>query len=227
MLALVTAGPTQEPIDAVRYLGNRSSGRMGIAIAEALAARGHAVELLLGPVSAPIDEEPARGIAIHRFRTTADLAALLARRWPSADLLVMAAAVADFRPAGGPLPAKLERGARLLLELEPTPDLLATCAATRRPGQTLVGFALEERARLVERALAKLRRKGADAIVANPLETMDAPTIDGTLLLSDGSTFRHPDAGTGGGVPKPLFAAWLAERLDALVGARGASAGTT
>jgi phosphopantothenoylcysteine decarboxylase/phosphopantothenate--cysteine ligase len=227
MLALVTAGPTHEPIDTVRYLGNRSSGRMGIAIAESLAARGHRVELLLGPVATPPDDRSLRAMTIRPFRTTADLAALLHDRWPKADLLVMAAAVADFRPAGGACPGKLERGARLLLELEPTPDLLAACAATRRPGQTLVGFALEESARLGERALAKLRRKGIDAIVANPLETMDAPTIDGTLLLSDGSTLRHPDAVAGCGVAKPLFAVWLAERLEALVDARGASAGTT
>ena len=205
--ALVTAGPTEEPIDSVRFLGNRSSGRMGVAIADALAARGFAVTLALGPIRtelpAGLRDHPQ--VRVERFRTSRDLEALLVRELPSADLVVMAAAVADFSPKTEGV-GKLRRGdAGLTLELESVPDLLALTRSLRKPGARVVGFALEPRERLERSAREKLERKDLAGIVANPLETMDAPDIDGTLFLRDG-TVRSP----GGPLAKEAFAAWLA-----------------
>lgn len=205
--ALVTAGPTEEPIDSVRFLGNRSSGRMGLAIADALAARGFAVTLAVGPIRtelpAGLRDHPQ--VRVERFRTSRELEALLVRELPAADLVVMAAAVADFRPkvAGD---GKLRRGdAGLTLELESVPDLLASTSRHRKPGARVIGFALEPRERLERSAKEKLERKDLAGIVANPLETMDAPDIEGTLFLRDG-TARSP----GGRLSKEAFAAWLA-----------------
>jgi phosphopantothenoylcysteine decarboxylase/phosphopantothenate--cysteine ligase len=206
---LITAGPTHEPIDDVRFIGNRSSGRLGVALAEEADLRGWAVTLLLGPVA--LRPERPR-VAVRPFRSTADLQALLAEEFPRCDTLVMAAAVADFRPRGGPGAGKIRRGdAGLTLELESTPDLLAGCAASKRPGQLVIGFALEPADRLLQSARDKARRKGADAIVANPLETMDSDRIDATLVTAEG-----PAATTGGPIAKAAFAGWLLDRLGAL-----------
>jgi phosphopantothenoylcysteine decarboxylase/phosphopantothenate--cysteine ligase len=202
---LVTAGPTHEPIDAVRYIGNRSSGRMGIAIAEAGARRGHAVTLLLGP--SPLRPQSGLAIALRRFETAADLEALLAEEWPSHDVVVMAAAVADFR-AAGLVAGKIERGGPIALRLEPTPDLLAGLAASARPGQILVGFALEPSERLAAAARAKLERKGVHAIVANALETMEADRVTAELHLRGGSAVAAPPD-----LDKAEFAEWLLDRL--------------
>ncbi len=211
---LITAGPTHEPIDAVRYIANRSSGRMGIAIAEAAARRGHLTTLLLGPSHLSHDQSPNTSqTTVVRFQTTADLQLLLTQHWPYHDVLIMAAAVADYRPA--PTSAdeshagKLRRtGKRISLELEPTPDLLAHLAETTRPGQTVIGFALEPTGRLMASAADKLKRKSLHAIVANPLETMDAETVTATLLLRDGHTLTPPPT-----LPKKDFADWLLEQL--------------
>ena len=208
---LITAGPTHEPIDAVRYLGNRSSGRLGVALADEACRRGAAVTLLLGPTHlAPA--EP--GVRTLRFRTVADLERLLMEHFPSCGTLIQAAAVADYRPAAGAAGAheKLRRENRgLRLDLEPTPDLLAWCSSVRRPGQRLIGFALEPADRLRESALNKLRRKGADAVVANTLQTMESPTIEAEVFLRAGGSWR-----TDGAMPKEAFAAWLLDRLATL-----------
>jgi phosphopantothenoylcysteine decarboxylase/phosphopantothenate--cysteine ligase len=205
---LVTAGPTHEPIDTVRYIGNRSSGQMGVALAQAAARAGCATTLLLGPTSlTPSDTS----IRVRRFRTAADLQALLKTEFPQCDALIMAAAVGDYRPrvSGRQLSAKLPRtGAGLILRLEATPDLVAGVAARRRPGQFVVGFALEPRATLAARARKKLGRKGLDLIVANPLETMDAPDIRAVVIGPAGVVMR-----TTGRVSKAVFA----RRLIALV----------
>jgi len=208
---LVTAGPTREPIDAVRFIGNRSSGRLGIALAQAAHQQGHHVTLLLGPVcDAPASQETLR---IERFQTTAELDALLHAHLPDCDALVMAAAVADYRPAQlheGKLERAGDANARLTLDLEPTPDLLAQCAKRKRPDQKLVAFALEEPEHLDERAAAKLHRKGADAIVANPIRTMEADRIAPTWLTAAGA--RQ----TPGEMSKADFAPWLLARLAQL-----------
>lgn len=218
---LVTAGPTHEPIDAVRYIGNRSSGRMGIAIASAAVLAGCPTTLALGPVPMSDREIDAvfppttSGAGPHqlcRFRTADDLRTLLAELAPAADILIMAAAVADFRPRSRLLDRKIERGAALTLELEPVPDLLAEVASRRREGQTLVGFALEEPTRVEERARTKLDRKGLDAIVANPLETMESAGVAAQLFLAEGPSLpprveRPP--GWPAPVTKEAFATWL------------------
>ncbi|MEM7227956.1 MAG: phosphopantothenoylcysteine decarboxylase [Planctomycetota bacterium] len=205
---LITAGPTQEPIDAVRYLGNRSSGRLGIALADEAASRGHRVTLLLGPTG----RMPSHtDICIERFRTTHDLATLLDTHAPNHDLIIMAAAVADFRPAAAEPDTKMRRQDGLTLHLEPTEDLLARLGSTREPAQCLIGFALEPRNRLLESAREKLERKNIDAIVANPLETMDAESISATLIRRNGGTVQAPSD-----LSKADFAGWLLDQVAEL-----------
>ncbi|MEO0482195.1 MAG: phosphopantothenoylcysteine decarboxylase [Planctomycetota bacterium] len=187
---LITAGPTQEPVDAVRFLGNRSSGRLGVDLAAAAARRGWSARLLLGRgASVSPDVLDQDWVSIERFGSTSDLAQLLDRHFPSTDVLVMAAAVADYRPVieDGDLETKLRRVAdRLVIECEPTPDLLAGLGARKRDDQLLVGFALEPEAQLEASGRRKLERKNADLIVANPLETMDSPDIRATLIAREG-----------------------------------------
>ena len=206
---LITAGPTREGLDAVRFLSNRSSGRMGHALAMTAVERGHPTTLLLGPVdSAP---PQLKKLQIYRFETTAQLQALLEQHLPDAGLLLMAAAVADFIPR--PLAAASLKASRhdgpTTLHLDPAPDLLQAMAAQRTAGQVLVGFALEAKDGLLEQAAAKLKRKHIDAIVANPLDTMHATDIEGTLVLADGRT-RRPD----GRMAKEAFAQWLWDQLE-------------
>lgn len=184
MHILITAGPTREPIDGVRYLSNRSSGRMGIAIAQAAIEAGHEVTLLLGPVGpVRLHEE----ILVQHFQTCDELQSLLTEHWPAHDLLIMAAAVADYRPAQWH-DGKIERGKAMMLHLIPTPDLVKQAAETRRSNQRVVAFALENSELLEQRAAEKLKRKGVDAIVANPLETMDAPDVTATWITAQGQT---------------------------------------
>jgi phosphopantothenoylcysteine decarboxylase / phosphopantothenate---cysteine ligase len=159
---LVTAGGTREPIDPVRFIGNRSSGRMGIALAAAAAKRGAEVTLIAANVSLPA---PA-GVRRIDVETAAELAAAAEREFAETHVLLMAAAPADFR-AAAPAAGKLKRAGSLELSLEPTEDILASLAARRREGQTVIGFAAEHGGEAVERAREKLRRKGADLIVLN------------------------------------------------------------
>ena len=181
---VVTAGGTAEPIDPVRFISNRSSGRMGVAVAEAALDRGARVTLIAGTVSVAL---PDRAAVIHAGSTAQMRAALLVATGTADpgsratfDALVMAAAVADFRPTR-PAETKLTRGEGLTLELEPTPDLLAevgrivhgrdaTGAPTRQahdPAPVLVGFAAETGS--LDRAAEKLKRKGVDLLVANDI----------------------------------------------------------
>jgi phosphopantothenoylcysteine decarboxylase/phosphopantothenate--cysteine ligase len=216
---LITAGPTHEPIDSVRFLGNRSSGTLGSELADAAARAGWHVTLLMGPAPAAPSEP---GVRLLRFVSTADLQALLDEHFPSCHVLVMAAAVADYRPvrpAGAQAPeGKIRRGeGRLTLELESTPDLLARCAAARAPGQLLVGFALEPADRLMASAAEKLQRKRIDAIVANPLRTMDAPDIEATFVRADGVSRSTP-----GAISKRDFAPWLLAQVNDLLLSRAA-----
>ncbi len=204
---LISAGPTHEPIDAVRYIANRSSGRTGLAFAAAAIRRRLPTTLLLGPTHL----HPPQGSHLRtiRFQTTADLQDLLTARWPEHDLLIMAAAVADYRPAGPAETGKLHRGAGpLSLALEPTPDLLAGLSAITRPGQTRIGFALGPADGLLEGARKKLADKDLDAIIANPLETIGAEQITATLVLRDGKVLTPPAA-----ITKDDFADWVFDRF--------------
>lgn len=204
---LITAGPTHEPIDSVRYLANRSSGKMGVALAEASSARGWTTTLLLGPSA--LRPATSSSLTVERFRTTSDLQQLLREHWPRHDWLIMAAAVADYRPKHPSTETKLRRtSSDLTLELEPTPDLLAELAATSRPDQRRIGFALEPADELIQRAEAKLARKHLDAIVANPIETMDSDRITAHLLFADGSRVA-----TEGSLSKAEGAEWVIERI--------------
>jgi phosphopantothenoylcysteine decarboxylase/phosphopantothenate--cysteine ligase len=159
---LVTAGGTREPIDPVRFIGNRSSGRMGIAIAAAAAKRGATVTLIAANVALP---SPA-GVRRIDVETTADLQRATAAEFPASQVLLMAAAPADFRPEAA-AEGKLTREGAIDLHLRPTEDILAGLVAGRAPGQTIVGFAAEHGGDAVGRARAKLTRKGADLIVLN------------------------------------------------------------
>ena len=201
---LVSSGPTWEPIDAVRYLGNRSSGRIGVEIARAAAQLGHPVTLLRGPGT--VDPTPHPQITTVRFQSASDLDRELRDHWPGHALLFMAAAVADFKPRSTLEPQeKIRREVGpMTLELDPVPDLLAGLAGVAHPG-TRIGFALEPAAELEARARSKMAKKSLHAIVANPLETMESDEIDGTLLLPDESSLRPP----GGRMDKGRFADWL------------------
>lgn len=167
---LITAGGTREPIDSVRFIGNGSSGRMGVALAEAARARGAEVTMVAANVSLP---RPA-GVTWHEVETAAQLAEACEREFAACDVLLMAAAVADFRPTE-PANGKLKKAGRqhLRLELEATPDVLRTLAAQRRPGQRLVGFAAEHGSGAIEYGRGKLREKGLDAVVVNDISRPD------------------------------------------------------
>lgn len=161
---LVTAGGTREPIDAVRYVGNRSSGRMGAALAAEAARRGADVTL----VGANLAVEPPDGVRLIEVTTAAELEQATRSEFAAADILLMTAAVADFRPAEA-ADGKIKKGDRddLTVRLEPTTDVLAAVAAQRRDGQTLVGFAAEHGAGALDNARGKLERKQLDAVVLN------------------------------------------------------------
>jgi phosphopantothenoylcysteine decarboxylase/phosphopantothenate--cysteine ligase len=165
---LVTAGGTREPVDPVRFLGNRSSGKQGHALADEAVARGAEVVLVTAA-----DRPAGAGVEVVRVDTAAEMEAAVLARSDDADVVLMAAAVADFRPRT-PAPAKLRRAEGLTeLALEPTPDVLAALTARRRPGQTLVGFAAEW-GDPRPGAAAKLRDKGLDLVVANDVSAPGA-----------------------------------------------------
>jgi len=180
---LVTAGPTQEPIDPVRFIGNRSSGKMGIAIAAVAAARGAAVTLMLGPGTAA----PPPNVDVVRTRTAEDMREAVLSRFDEAAAVVMAAAVADFRPkVVAEAKLKKDQGAPEIL-LEPTPDILRELA-DRKTDQILVGFAAET-SEVEAQGRAKLRSKGLDLLVANLVGRegtgFDSDTNDATILAAD------------------------------------------
>jgi phosphopantothenoylcysteine decarboxylase/phosphopantothenate--cysteine ligase len=163
---LVTAGPTREPIDPIRFVSNRSSGKMGYALAAAARDRGAQVTLLSGPVELA---EPA-GVRVERFETADELHALLVREFPECDVLVMAAAVADFQPEASE--TRLHRSAgEQLVRLRPGRDVLASLRPLKR-SQTVVAFAAETED-LESRGRQKLEAKGADLIVVNDVGRRD------------------------------------------------------
>ncbi len=163
---LITAGPTHEPIDPVRFIGNSSSGLMGIEIAKNFAERGAEVTLVLGPTHLEIHHP---NIQVHRINTAEEMYQACIKQFPDSDIAVMSAAVADFSPkhkAGNKI--KKEAGLNVI-ELEPTKDILAELGKRKKQNQVLVGFALETDNEL-ENAQSKLARKNLDLIVLNSLK---------------------------------------------------------
>ena len=185
---MVSAGRTEEPLDPVRVITNRSSGRMGVALAEAARDRGAEVALVAGAMSV----EPPAGVRVVAVSTAAEMERAVLAEARKADLVVMAAAVADYRPARRE-PGKIKRGAEpMTLELEPNPDILARAAAARRPGQVFVGFALEM-APGMRRAREKLAAKRLDLVVLNdPREAIGRETNRVTLVEARASR-RFPE----------------------------------
>jgi phosphopantothenoylcysteine decarboxylase / phosphopantothenate---cysteine ligase len=183
---LVTAGPTHEPIDPVRFIGNRSSGTMGVAVAAEAARRGADVTLVLGPGTVA----PPAGVDVVRVETADDMHATVIARAPDADVVVMAAAVADFRPKSvADVKLKKESGVPEIV-LEPTPDIIAELGERERPGQIIVGFAAET-GDAEAAGTEKLRRKHLDLLVANVVGRdgtgFGAPTNDAAIIGPTGT----------------------------------------
>ena len=184
---LVTAGGTREPIDAVRFVGNRSSGRMGFALAAAAADRGAAVTVVAANVELARDPR----VRYLDVESGAELEAACTGAFPACDVLLMAAAVADFRPTA-PAPGKLKKSGRaeLVVAMEPTPDILTGLAAARAPGQTLVGFAAETGPGALAYGREKRERKGLDAVVVNDVGAagigFDSPENEVTVVTAEG-----------------------------------------
>ena len=168
--ALVSAGPTYEPIDPVRFVGNHSSGKMGVAIARELAQRGADVTLVLGPVNSPFD---LTGLKVERVHTAKEMFDACTRSFPGSDITVMAAAVADYTPSevsGEKIKKKEDQWS---LSFSKTTDILQSLGGKKKDGQVLVGFALETNNEKVN-ALGKLKAKNADIIVLNSLQDKGA-----------------------------------------------------
>jgi phosphopantothenoylcysteine decarboxylase/phosphopantothenate--cysteine ligase len=214
---LVTAGGTREPIDSVRYVGNRSSGRMGIALAAEAARRGAEVTL----IGANLAVDPPPGVRLLAVATAAELEQAARTEFATCDVLLMAAAVADFRPADAS-EGKIKKSGRegLALQLEPTTDVLAALSAERRDGQTLVGFAAEHGEGGLAHARGKLERKGLDAVVLNdvsdPTIGFDSGDNEVTILTRDGD---HPVARA----PKSSVAVAILDRVESLRNAKEAA----
>jgi phosphopantothenoylcysteine decarboxylase / phosphopantothenate---cysteine ligase len=215
---LVTAGGTREPIDSVRFLGNSSSGRMGLALAEAALARGAEVTL----VAANVTLATSGAIARRDVVTAAELQQACQEEFAASDVLLMAAAVADFRPVA-PQQGKIKKAGHkgLVLELEATTDVLAMLAGQRREGQTLVGFAAEHGEQAVELARAKLADKRVDAVVVNDISRedigFDADANEVTILSANGSANGPIGVARA---PKPDVAEAILDAVWRLRGAR-------
>jgi phosphopantothenoylcysteine decarboxylase/phosphopantothenate--cysteine ligase len=180
-IVLVTAGGTQEALDPVRYLGNRSSGKMGYAVAEAAQSRGAKVVLITGPTAL----HPPTHCEVLKVITAGEMREAVLKRLAEATLVIKAAAVADYRPVQVSA-EKLKRTGPLTVELAPTEDILAEVVRRRRPGQLIVGFAAETNDRMAN-GRAKLAAKGADAIVVNQVGDgvgIEADTNAATFLTA-------------------------------------------
>jgi phosphopantothenoylcysteine decarboxylase/phosphopantothenate--cysteine ligase len=208
---VVSAGGTREPLDAVRYVGNRSSGRMGVALAAEARRRGAAVTLLGAnlAVQAPV------GVDVVETPTAADLEREALARAAEADVVIMAAAVADYRPAAAHAAKRPKDRNAWTVELEPTADVLAELGERRAPGQVLVGFAADQGDRGLERARAKLTNKKADLFVFNDVGRadigFDASDNEVTLLTAGGER-------TVAKAPKEEVAGVILDEVERLLG---------
>ena len=190
---LVTAGPTYEKIDSVRFIGNYSSGKMGFALAEALAEAGAEVELVTGPTHLNATHQR---INVHRVESAREMYAAATRLFPQCNGAILSAAVADYRPAEqADHKLKKQGDEGMTLTLVQNPDILATLGTMKQPGQRLVGFALETDNEL-QNAEGKLKRKNLDYIVMNSLRDAGAgfgvDTNKVTILGADGSRMESP-----------------------------------
>lgn len=215
---LITAGGTREPVDPVRALTNRSSGKMGFAIAAEAARRGASVVLVAGPSAQPT---PA-GVRRVDVETALEMRAAVLAEWPSARIVVMAAAVADFRPAD-PAPRKIKKedlpdGAAPSIALVRNPDILAEISALPREGRVVVGFAAESHD-VLEAARRKIARKGCDLLVANDVSREDSGFESDrnavAFVWPDGASEELPL------LPKPEVAARIWDRIEKRRGASG------
>jgi phosphopantothenoylcysteine decarboxylase / phosphopantothenate---cysteine ligase len=190
--ALVSAGPTYEPIDPVRYIGNHSSGKMGIALAEELAARGAMVDLVLGPSSIGLQHS---NIMVHKITTAAEMYAECVRLFDKADIAIMSAAVADYTPVAASKEKIKKTGDTMVVELKKTKDILHALGQQKKEHQLLVGFALET-THEKEYAQSKLKKKDADMIVLNSLNDEGAgfgyDTNKITIFEKDGKELSYP-----------------------------------
>lgn len=187
MRVLITAGPTRQPIDDVRFLSNRSSGKMGAAMARVFRDAGWDITLLLGPVDSNVEASIGQGVRVRRFETVGELQSLLAEEFPQCDVLAMAAAVGDFQPVKSR--GKLSRSAGPIdLHLEPTTDVLAGLTATKRNDQFVITFAVQTgpRETIEAKARKKLAAKGADVVLLNTPAAMGEQESDACLLSPDG-----------------------------------------
>lgn len=183
MKILITAGPTREYLDTVRFISNASSGRMGYAIAKRALRAGHEVTLLVGPISI----DPPAGCEVVPFVSVSQLKDELHKRFDFCDVLVMAAAVGDFRPKKVH-PTKLARSAGpITITLIPTKDVLAGIAANKRPGQIVVSFAVEDgpQDEIETKARTELIKKHADYVVVNTPDAMAADKSRACILSAD------------------------------------------
>lgn len=191
--ALVTAGPTYEEIDPVRFIGNRSSGKMGLAIAETLVSRGAQVALILGPNHLNIKPHP--NLEVRSVQSAAEMAEIAKELWPQCQVAVLAAAVADYTPIERANQKIKKSDSGLHIELKRTEDIAAALGASKRPGQISVGFALETENE-VEHAKQKILKKNLDFIVLNSLNDPGAgfqhDTNKITILTASGDKMSFP-----------------------------------
>jgi|SRR5579863_346756 len=205
--ALVTAGPTHEPFDPVRFIGNQSTGKMGIAIARELAQRGAQVELILGPTSIEVDEPRIR---VSHVQSASDMYDACLKLFPSVEIAVMTAAVADYTPVSFSSEKIKKNSETFTLELARTKDILHALGELKKPGQVLVGFALEN-ADEASYARKKLKSKNADMIVLNSLNDAGAgfgfDTNQVTIFENSGEEIPY------GQKPKQLVAKDIVDRI--------------
>ena len=211
---LVTAGGTREPIDAVRFIGNRSSGKMGLALARAAFARGAQVDLIQANVDLPVPP----GVRQTQTPTAAEMHAAVMHRLADTDVLVMAAAVADYRAAKGPHSGKISKArGDLAIDLEPTTDILGD-VSSHREGQFLVGFAAEHGSESLGRAREKMERKQLDMIVFNDISRPDIgfdSDYNEVVILTRNDETRLERA------PKEKIAGLILDRIGDALRARG------
>ena len=210
MRLLISTGPTIEPIDPVRYLTNHSSGSMGLQIALAAAIDGHIVTLLHSKACISPTAHPR--INTVPFTTTRDLQAKLQESWPSHDVLIMVAAVADFTVRGGQYEEKMSRTEPLQPVFVPTEDLVAQAVQQKRDDQQVIAFALADDSILEDSARLKMSQKGVDVIVANPMQTMNSKELSGTAYCVNGQVLSPTET-----LSKPAFATWLIDQFPSLL----------